>query len=136
MESTRSSSILRSVAAVLVGALAGIVLSVGTDLILHAAGLLPGPGTPPSDAMLAWATAYRTVYGIFGAWLTARLAPSRPWRHVAVLAGLGLLANIAGLVTTWNKAAEFGPHWYPIALTVLALPTSFCGGWLALRGNR
>jgi hypothetical protein len=30
----------------------------------------------------------------------------------------------------WNRVAEFGPRWYPIALVVLAMPQSWLGGQL------
>lgn len=122
--------ILRSVAAVLAGALAGIILSVATDALLHALGLLPEGGKPASNPVLLAATFYRTVYGVFGAWLTARIAPARPMLHATVLGTLGLAASLFGAIYTWNKGPAFGPHWYPVALTVLALPTAWLGGWL------
>ena len=133
MDATRSRyPILRSVAAVVAGALTGIVLSIGTDALLRAAGVLPAPGeVAPSAALLA-ATAYRTIYGVLGAWLTARLAPYRPMIHVLVLGALGLAANCAGTVATWNKGPAYGPHWYPLTLIVLALPTAWFGGKLLL----
>ncbi len=53
--------------------------------------------------------------------------------HVLILGLMGLAANALGTVSTWNKGPAFGPHWYPITLTVLALPTAWLGGklWLA-----
>jgi hypothetical protein len=35
-----------------------------------------------------------------------------------------------GAVVTWNRA--LGPHWYPLALVVTALPTAWLGGKLRL----
>ena len=35
---------------------------------------------------------------------------------------------LVGAVATWN--AGLGPHWYPIALVVLALPQAWLGGKL------
>jgi hypothetical protein len=123
---------LRSVAAVLCGALIGVVLSVATDAFLHALGLLPGPGSnqPASDTALLAATVYRTLYGVLGAWVAARIAPSRPMVHVTVLGALGFAASLFGAIFTWDKGPAFGPHWYPVALVVLALPTAWLGGWL------
>lgn len=123
----------RSIGAVVVGALTGIVLSVGTDFLLHAAGWMPTSGQPASTALLTAATIYRTVYGVLGAYLTARLAPYRPMRHVLVLGALGLLANLSGTIATWNKGPAYGPHWYPLTLILLALPTAWLGGWLFTR---
>ncbi len=128
-----SLQIPRSVVAVVAGALTGIVLSIGTDLLFHAAGWMPAPGQSASTALLAAATTYRTVYGLLGANLTARLAPYRPMRHVLVLGALGLLANLSGTIATWNKGPAYGPHWYPLTLILLALPTAWLGGWLFTR---
>ena len=121
---------LKSIGAVLAGALAGIVLSIGTDMALRAAGVLPPLGQPAGDAPLLLATAYRTVYGVAGAYITARLAPDRPMMHALVLGGLGLVATIVGAVVTWNKGPAFGPYWYPLALIALAMPQSWAGGRL------
>jgi hypothetical protein len=122
----------RSLAAVLAGALTGIALSVGTDLLLHAAGLMPAPGQPAAASLLVAATIYRTIYGVLGAYLTAWIAPYRPIAHVMTLGALGLLANLIGTISTWNKGPAYGPHWYPVALIVLAVPTAWLGGKLRL----
>ena len=83
-----------------------------------------------ADRLLGLATLYRTVYGVLGSYLTARLAPRRPMLHAMVLGTLGLAANIAGTVTAWNRADVVGHRWYPIALIVLALPTAWLGAWI------
>lgn len=125
---TRSGGVLRSIGAVVAGALTGIVLSVGTDAALVAARIFPPLNRPElfSTALLVLATTYRTVYGVLGSYITARLAPDKPMRHVLILGALGLIASIAGLVTMWG----YGNRWYPVALVVLALPTALAGGWL------
>ena len=121
----------RSVGAVLVGIVAGIVLSIGTDMLMHVTGIFPPFGQPMSELLFLLATVYRTVYSVAGAFLTARLAPNRPMTHVMVLGALGLVACIVGLVATWNKGPEFGPKWYPLALVVLAIPCVLFGGKVA-----
>lgn len=108
-----------------------MALSLGTDAVMHALHLFPPIGTPLTDSrLLALATAYRTIYGVIGAYLTAWLAPSRPMLHAFLLGALGELAAIAGVVATWNDVAKYGPHWYPIALVILALPPALLGAWL------
>jgi len=134
-EAGEGSRVLRSVGAVVGGALIGIVLSLATDALLHAVKVLPPTGTPAGSPVLGLATLYRTVYGVLGAYATARWAPSRPMLHVTVLGTLGLLASLAGAVATWNQEAVYGPHWYPLALVVLALPTAWLGGWLGSKGR-
>jgi hypothetical protein len=125
--------ILRSIGAVFSGFFATFILSIGTDLLLHAAGVFPRWGQPMSNALFALATAYRTIYTVAGGYITARLAPNKPMGHVWTLGVIGLLAAIAGVVATWNKGPEFGPKWYPLALVALAIPSVWLGGKLAQR---
>ncbi len=120
----------RSIGAVLAGMLAVIVLSIGTDVVLHTTGVFPPWGQPVSDAPLLLATAYRTVYGVAGGYIAARLAPNRPMTHALALGVLGLAVSILGAAVTWNKGPAFGPHWYPLALIVLAMPQCWAGGKL------
>lgn len=120
----------RSIAAVVAGIVTGVGLSIGTDLVMHALGFLPAFGERASDGALLAATVYRTVYGVLGAYLTARLAPYRPMLHALVLGALGLVVTSAGAAVTWNKGPAFGPHWYPVALIALAIPTAWVGGRL------
>ena len=122
--------ILKSIGAVLAGILVGAILSLGTDVVLHATRVFPPWGQPASNALLLLATAYRTVYSVAGSYITARLAPNRPMLHALMLGVLGLAVSIVGTVVTWNKGPAFGPHWYPVALVVLAMPQCWVGGKL------
>jgi hypothetical protein len=98
---------------------------------MHALQLFPAIGQTMTDSrLLALATVYRTIYGVLGAYATAWLAPKRPMVHAIILGSLGMLAAIAGVIATWSNVAEYGPHWYPIALVVLALPPAWFGAWL------
>jgi hypothetical protein len=74
----------RSVWAVFAGFLVVVVLSLGTDAVMHASGVFPPFGEPMSDSRFLLATVYRIVYAILGSWLTARLAPQRPMKHALV----------------------------------------------------
>jgi hypothetical protein len=82
------------------------------------------------------ATLYRVVYAIFGSYLTARLAPQRPMKHALVGGLIGLVLASVGAAATWNKGPEFGPHWYPLALVVTALPCAWLGGLVADKFRR
>jgi hypothetical protein len=127
-------TILKSIGAVLAGAIIGIALSLGTDELMHMLRIFPPLGQPITDSrLLALATAYRTLYGVIGAYVTAWLSPSRPMLHAFILGTLGELASVAGLIATWSDTAKYGPHWYPIALVVLALPPALLGAWLYQR---
>jgi hypothetical protein len=129
-ETERPKNIGRSIAAVLAGFVAVVILSLGTDILLHAAGVFPPLGQPMSDALLLLATVYRTIFAIAGCYLTARLAPGRPMRHAMVGGVIGLVLSTVGAVVTWNQGPAFGPHWYPVSLIATALPCAWVGGKL------
>ncbi len=124
---------LKSIGAVLAGIVVVVVLSIATDAALHAAGLMPSPDQPQSDALLLLATAYRTLYGVIGGYVTARLAPAKPVKHAVILGCIGIVLGLLGLAMTRNMPAVAGHEWYPIALVVLALPQCWFGGWLRQR---
>jgi hypothetical protein len=119
---------LKSVGAVLAGIVAGIILTLATDEILHLAGVFPPWGKPAGDNSLLLATAYRVVYGAVGSYIAARLAPDHPMAHALAVGFVGLVVSAVGAAVTWNRGAEFGPHWYPLALIVIALPCAWAGG--------
>ena len=123
----------RSILAVLAGMALGIAVTLVTDAVLRKAGVLPPLGVRVPDRVLAWVTAYRVVYGIAASYLTACLAPYRPIAHAMVGGAFGFVASLAGAIATWNAGPAYGPHWYPMALIVLALPQSWFGGWLRAR---
>ena len=120
----------RSIGALLAGFIAVVILSLGTDVALHAAGVFPAFGQPMSSALFLLATAYRTVYGIAGSYITARLAPDRPMQHALLGGVIGVVLSTVGAVVTWNKGPALGPQWYPLALVALALSQSWAGGRL------
>lgn len=136
MIETRSRHTGRSIGAVLAGMVVGLVLTLGTDLLLHRMGVFPPSGQPAGNGPLALATAYRIVYSILGSYIAARLAFDRPMLHAMAGGVIGFVVSIAGAVVTWNRVAEFGPHWYPLALIVTALPCSWVGGRLRERQLR
>lgn len=121
----------RSVLAVAAGFVLTAALSVATDALMHATGVFPPLGQAMSGSLFAWALAYRMAFAVAGGFVTARLAPSRPLRHVLWLGGIGMLAATLGLVATWNAGPEFGPAWYPLSLVVTAVPCVWAGGRLA-----
>jgi hypothetical protein len=118
----------RSIGAVVAGFLVGVVLSLGTDVALHAAGAFPALGQPMGDGLLLIATGYRTVYSVVSCYIIAKLAPDRPMWHALIGGVIGLVFGVVGAVATWNRG--LGPHWYPLALVVLAMPTAWAGGKL------
>jgi hypothetical protein len=51
-------------------------------------------------------------------------------RHALIVGGIGFILSFVGAVATWNKGPAFGPHWYSLALVVIALPSAWWGGRL------
>lgn len=124
----------RSIWAVFAGFLVVFALSMGVDHILHLANVYPPYGQPMwSHSLNALALAYRLPFNAFGSWVTARLAPAAPMKHVWIGAGIGFVLSSLGAVAAIRM--QFGPSWYPIALALSAWPCAWIGGTLALRGR-
>jgi len=101
----------RSIGAVLAGMVVGIILTLATDIVLHAIHVFPpwGASMAGFEGALLLATVYRTIYGIAASYLVARLAPDRPMQHALAGGFLGLVVSIVGAAVTWNKGPAFGP---------------------------
>ena len=131
-DAAQTANTRRSVVAVLVGFLAVAGLSLGTDQVLHVLEVYPPWGQTMSNPLFAVALAYRVVYTVLGGWITARLAPRSPMRHVRVLAVIGLIAGSLGVVAAF-AVGNLGPNWYPIGIAVTAYPLTWMGGKLGSR---
>ena len=71
------------------------------------------------------------VLGCLG-FVAAWLAPANKLRLSIILGIVGTAAAIAGAVAMW----DIGHNWYPVALAILALPSTALGGWLFTRASR
>jgi hypothetical protein len=120
--------VFQRIGALLAGILANIIPAIATDMSLAAAGIFPPLSEPGNftTPLCLLATAYRSVYGIAGGYITALLAPDHPMGHALTLGALGMAACIAGAVGMWG----IGPAWYPVALVALAMPYAWAGGRL------
>ena len=119
---------MKSFLAVLAGLVVTIVLSTGVDILVVKTGIFPAKSAENTDMHWAIITAYRAVISIFGCWVTARLAPSRPMMHALIAGGIGMALAVMGAIFAWGKGPEFGPHWYAIAVALTALPCAWIGG--------
>ena len=120
---------LQSVRAVAAGFVVVVVLSIGTDILVHALGVYPPwdkPMNEVGDNLLA--LSYRCVYAVLGSYVTAALAPSSPMRHVWIGASVGFVLSLLGIMAALN--AELGPLWYPVALALLTFPCAWLDGRL------
>ena len=121
---------MKSIWAVAAGVLFIVIVTTLVDIALHMADVFPPANQPLTDPLALLATAYRAVITIFGAVLTAKLAPAKPMKHALILGVVGTILGIAGVLAT--RDLGLGPKWYPIALAVLAIPQCWAGGWLYL----
>ena len=132
--STHPRRLLRSAAAVFLGFVSVVVLSLGTDQVLHVLQIYPPWGQPMYNPWLnLLALSYRSVYTVLGGYIAARLAPQNPVRHALVLGIIGTVVGTAGAIATIPM--HLGPSWYPIALALTGLPLTWLGGVLYLRST-
>lgn len=116
----------RSLGAIFVGFLFVVIFTLLTDGVFHKLGVFPPLGEYTPDKPLLLATVYRVIFGVIGCYLTARLAPHSPMGHALIGGCIGMVLGTLGAIATWNR--NLGPHWYPVALVVLALPQAWLGG--------
>jgi hypothetical protein len=130
---------LRSVIAVSVGLFFGAFITFGVEALGHL--VVPPPeGFDPKDPISVAATMAQMPTSAFlllllaylvgptsGAWIAARLAPSRSFRHAAVV---GLFFLVGGVANFWNIPH---PVWFVIAATLVFAAAPFLGTRLAGR---
>lgn len=126
----------QSLIAVFLGMVTVVALSVGADMAAQAAGWSSSPHTPDQAPQFIVAAIYRAAFTLLGGYVTARLAPDRPMGHAWILAGIGLIAGMAGLIAYWQSAPELGPAWYAISIPASAAPCTGAGAYLWVRQLR
>ena len=133
MRPTPAGTWLASAGAVAAGFVVTALASTAADAVMHAAGIFPNAPRTMPDSLFALASAYRALFTVAGGYTTARLAPDRPMRHAWILAGIGLVAGLAGLVGYYAiGGAELGPAWYAVSIPLEAIPCVWLGARLAL----
>lgn len=123
--------ILKSIGAIFAGLITIVVLSTVTDTVLENTGVFPPVSQQQEEGFYIWwmvllAIIYRTLYGVLGSYIAAKLAPNRAMRHALILGVIGVGANVLGGIAMWDKTVP----WYPISLTILSLPAAWVGGKL------
>ena len=130
VSSAQPRRVARSARAIAAGFFAIVVLSLGTDQVLHLLAVYPPWGQPMHDAGLnALALAYRIIFSVMGCWITAALAPHTPMRHALILGAVAVVTSAAGTLAAMGR--DLGPMWYPIALVLVSLPCAWLGGRLS-----
>ena len=124
--------VLRSIAAIVIG-LGFMAATTAVWTIVANAALLPGgAGVAKASAvrMAAYLYVNLAVCGagaVLGGWLTARIAPSSPYGHSAVLAAIVAVVSVPSAT---GPAAPYEPQWYPAALGLIAVLGVLLGGKL------
>ena len=129
---TSNRRLARRIGAVLAGLMVNVVLGTATDAVLHATGVYPPAPRRMAGALFLLALAYRTIYGIAGSYLTARLAPDRPMQHALTLGGIGVALGTAGTLAMWGA----GPAWYALAVIAVTMPCAWLGARLRIGARR
>jgi hypothetical protein len=119
----RSTSLGRSIWAILAGLLINIIPALAIDIVLQRARVFPPIGQRMTDGMCLLASSYRYLLGFMSGYVVARLAPANPRKHALILGGIGVAMGSAGAIAMWNA----GPPWYPLALIILAIPLALAG---------
>jgi hypothetical protein len=123
---------LRLILSIIAGLLISAILATVTDHIMHVTGVYPPYGQIYYDTdLFLLASAYRAIYAILGAYVTAVIARKKSRKAVLILGITGAVLAIAGLIAMWGM----GPVWYPVSLAVLAIPFTLLGEKLYLLGK-
>jgi len=116
------------------GLLANAILAAAADQVLVWLGVFPPWGQITYEPIpYVLALTYRAVFGVAGAYITARLAARAPMRHALALGVVGVGLSLAGVVAAVTK--DFGPVWYPVVLLTITMPAAWLGGTVYSRSR-
>jgi hypothetical protein len=124
--------IFKSTIAILAGFISIVFLSTFTDFILEKTGVFPSFQEQMTQSsftawMLLLALAYRSIYGILGSYIAAKLSPRKPMLHAMILGVIGFALSLLGAIVMWEQGAA----WYTLGLVLLTFPCAWLGGKLA-----
>ncbi len=131
-------SVFKSVGAVLAGYLVSALLTGVTISVLGV--VFPESYKPENTGWVIFNVFYGCAFAVIGGYMSARLAPSRPFNHALVLGILmALFAVLTGyMVSVTPPSPEYTtqPGWYYPVLAVTVLPSILLGAWIYARSNR
>ena len=124
-------NLFKSFVAIILGFFVVAILSIVTDSILEKLKVFPPQSNPEAYVtwMLALTLFYRSIYTIIGGYITAKLSPNHPMRHVIILMIIGGIGGVAGAINGWN----LGNHWYPVSLAITGPIFVWIGGKLNIK---
>lgn len=123
-------TILKSTGAILAGFVLGAILSVGTDLLMDKMGIMSMENFKQTPLLIICIViVYRFIFNVISCYLTARLAPNKPMKHVIIIGIIGTALSLLGSFAMWGNAIPF----YNIAIILISLPSAWLGGQLFLK---
>lgn len=126
--------VVRSVVSVAAGFFAVMVLGAAADVALSR--FLPNAfaakGGAPAENALFIKLAYETLFAAIAGYVTARIAITKPFTHVLVMAGIVLAGRAFIAVASWNVV----PLWFNLGVLVLIVPAALLGAKLSELRNR
>ncbi len=120
--------IFKNIGAIILGFLTIVGFSLSVDKGLEVIGFLPKDPTLYTTKILLISVVYRSVFSILGGFVVGKLASQKQMKSVIILAIIGTLIGITGVITGWNMPGY--PHWYAITLATLTFPCIWFGGKL------
>lgn len=128
---TSSPPLIRHIIPIVAGGLTTLFLTIVTNGMMAANGVVPADSSTPETRVLLIVTAYRALFAIAGCHLASRLAPAgNPRIRYALALGMVLLAlNTVGALTSRGQV----PLWYSLVAIALTIPCAIIGGATAVR---
>jgi len=125
--------LLKSIGAIIAGFALGAILSIVTDFLLEKLGIISRDNFKQTSVILiCLVIIYRFIFNVTGCYLTAKLAPNNPMKHVIIIGIIGTVLSILGSLAMWDKAIPF----YNIAIILISFPSAWLGGKLFLSNNK
>lgn len=126
-------TIFKSIGAVLTGFVLGAVLSIGADFLMDRMGIMSMENFKQTPFLIICTVImYRFIFNLIGSYLTARLAPNKPMKHVIIIGVIGTVLGLLGSFAMWEKAIPF----YNVAIILISLPSAWLGGQLFLKKQK
>ena len=119
-------NIFKGIGAILLAFVASALLSILTDYLLEAIGVLPNP---EKGLFETWAILlvlfYRGAYTILAGFIVAKVAPNKPMLYAVILGIIG--TTITVISNSRPEVADKAPLWYGYTLAAITIPCLWLG---------
>ena len=119
-------NIFKGIGAILLAFVDSALLSILTDYLLEAIGVLPNP---EKGLFETWAILlvlfYRGAYTILAGFIVAKVAPNKPMLYAVILGIIG--TTITVISNSRPEVADKAPLWYGYTLAAITIPCLWLG---------